>query len=293
MDEVVVFGSSGLVGTSLVEQLSIRNFNVLSPSSREVNLLSSESVYNYAQFLNGSKMPKTIIFTAAVVPYNAASHDDYESMFNNVVMANNLQKLCAAIPVKEIIYTSTLDVYQKNGGVLTEESPTGPSSNYGIFKLTAELLLRKFAAAYAIPFCCLRLSHIYGVNDKSPKVINKFFESAFQNSTITITGNKDALRDFIYVEDVSKVIVSCINKRINDTVNVATGAAITLEFLAKSIASQFTKPITINYREASTTETTSIQFDTAKLRKYYNGKFHHIDEVIPLIYERKKTDYIL
>ena len=291
MHEVIVFGGNGLVGSSLVSHLNNSPYKVLAPSSTQVDLLNINSVIEYAKFISSSSAPKSIIFVAAAVPYSARLHDDYTVMFNNVIMANNLHKYCSLITVKEIIYISTLDVYDKTNAKLTENSPVGPLSNYAIFKLTSEFLLKKFAKVKAIPFCCLRLSHVYGVNDKSPKVINKFFDSAFKTSTITVSGDKDTLRDFIYCDDVAKVISSFILKQVNDTVNVATGRAVTINFLAESIGSCFPKKININYIDQFV-ENYHVHFNISHLKKYYAGEFEKIESIIPLLYESKKNDYI-
>lgn len=67
-----------------------------------------------------------------------------------------------ALPSK-IVYLSATSVYGNTcGQVVTEQSPTEPTSVMGKRRLDAEQLFREFAENYAIPFVILRVSAIYG-----------------------------------------------------------------------------------------------------------------------------------
>ena len=281
MKEVIVFGGGGLVGSSVIKQLKNSPYKIIAPSSKEVNLNSCNSVIDFANSLNKSEEQSiSVIFIAAATPYSAVKHDDFDDMVSNANIVNNFRVAFADIRLAEIIYISTLDVYSKTNVKLTEDSPIGPTSNYAVFKLAGELLLKSFS----------KKKGIYGVNDKSPKVINKFFDAAFKTSTINISGNKENLRDFIYVEDVAKVIAFFVGKCVNETVNIATGRAVSLDFLAKQIGNCFSENITINYSDLSA-KNDDLHFDIEKLRKYYSADFTKIEDVIPLLFEKKRHDY--
>lgn len=288
MQKVIVFGGNGLVGTSLIKKLKDSSFDTIAPSSKEVDMNDREALADFAKLVSvDAEEPVIIVFIAATVPYRTAVHDDYGKMIINANMAYNVKYAFSNVNVAEIIYISTLDVYKKTNDVLTEDSPLGPTSNYGIFKLAAEMILKSFTEKKGMPLCCLRLSNVYGINDDSPKVINKFLESALATNTINITGDKNVLRDFIYDADVASVISSFIGKGVNTTVNVATGKPVSLSFLAQCVADNFSSDIAINNIDPAT-KGNNVQFDITRLRKYYKGEFTPIEKMIPQLLEKKK-----
>lgn len=286
MQRVIVFGGRGLVGTSLLTQLEGSEYTVISPCSREVDLTSRKSLSKFVRELKKYPQPISIIFLAAIVPYNCDIHDNYDHMSRNADMAHNLTECFQDVEISEIIYISTLDVYGKPVLKITENTKLNPISNYAIFKTSAEFLLKTFAKAKNIPLCILRLSHVYGVNDKSPKVINKFFQEALEKSRIVINVDGNTLRDFIYVDDVAKVIAFFTGKRINETLNVATGNSVTLSMLAESVKNCVPTNVSIVYTN-SNSETNHSEFDIERLRKYYKPNFTAIEDVIPLLYKAK------
>ena len=47
MKTVLVLGGSGCLGTALRQEFILQGFNVLAPSSRDLNLMDFEAVSNY------------------------------------------------------------------------------------------------------------------------------------------------------------------------------------------------------------------------------------------------------
>lgn len=71
--------------------------------------------------------------------------------------------LAATAPPAKIVYISATSVYSETGGgVVTEASPTEPTSAMGKRRLDAETAFRDHGAAAGVPVVILRVSGIYG-----------------------------------------------------------------------------------------------------------------------------------
>ena len=103
-----------------------------------------------------------------------------------------------------IIFTSTCSVYGARAGELTEESPTGPLSVYGITKLASEGFLQN---KNAIIF---RLGTLFGLGDRHSRVrfdlvVNTMAARAMTDRKLKVFGGKQ-FRPLLHVRDAAQSI---------------------------------------------------------------------------------------
>lgn len=263
---IVILGAGGFVGKAVVNSLKGFEGEIIAPSSSELNLLDLDAV---KQFCQASFTPDTsVIYIAARMPYTSIPRDDFEAMFDNVSMTKNLIVGLLDNPVAELILASTIDVYKLGDDLITEDTLTQPYSNYSTTKLCAEVMLFNSLKKVNIPFLNLRLSHMFGVSDTSPKAIFAFIKQAISKKHIQIQGDGLASRDFVDVEDVGLIFRESIGRGLNDTINVVKGNSITIAQLAETIQSISEEEVSITYTN-STKANTHYNFDNKKLHKYY------------------------
>jgi len=146
-----------------------------------------------------------------------------------------------AMGVKKVVFASSAAVY---GDVATmpvaEDIPLQPMSPYGIDKLASEHALDCYATQHGVPTTALRFFNVYGPRQdpSSPYsgVISIFADRARAGRTLTIFGDGKQTRDFVYVGDVVRAIMSALadgNSRL--IANVGTGHAITVKELASTV----------------------------------------------------------
>ena len=134
------------------------------------------------------------------------------------------------------MYLSTLDVYESTDDIISENTPVGPQTMYGWSKLYCEEMVKTFAKENDILFCVLRLGHVYGEGEeKYRKVMPVMIKSALKNEVISIYGDGEALRSFIYIEDVAKAVVNSLMLPSSDVINIVGNEAISINDLAKKI----------------------------------------------------------
>jgi nucleoside-diphosphate-sugar epimerase len=126
------------------------------------------------------------------------------------------------------IFISSSHIYGYSKNKLKENSKTKPKDLYGRLKLKSENYIKK---KYKNS-CILRIFNVYG-KDQPPSFFVPDMISKIKNKE-EITINK-SIRDFIHVDEVSKIINFTIKKKILGTINVGSGKGVTLKYIVKNI----------------------------------------------------------
>jgi UDP-glucose 4-epimerase len=105
-----------------------------------------------------------------------------------------------------VVYASSAAVFGDQGEVtVTEATPPAPISAYGADKLGCELHARVAAHVFGVPSVGLRFFNVYGPRQDAASpysgVIAKFLGLAAAGEPITIFGDGDQVRDFVFVGD--------------------------------------------------------------------------------------------
>ena len=160
----------------------------------------------------------------------------------------------AAIPV---VYASSAAIYGDNASIpLLESSQPRPVSAYGADKLGTELHARVAWLVHRVPTVGLRLFNVYGPrqNPDSPYsgVISIFIDRILQGLPITIFGDGQQTRDFVYVDDVINYLTTTMRllHAKGDIFNVCTGKSTSILLLAKTLSMIAREQLSIDYAKA-------------------------------------------
>jgi len=185
-----------------------------------------------------------------VVFHQAALVSGPQSIENpiEVAMVNDLGTLnvleaarhCGA---KRVVLASSCAVYGDLPELpKKEEMDTKPLSPYAASKLHGETYARLYGDLYGLETVCLRYFNVYGPRQdpSSPYsgVISIFMDKAARGEGVTIYGDGEQSRDFIYVADVVQAnMLAAQRENISGlTINVGTGKSVTVNSLWKNIA---------------------------------------------------------
>ncbi|MFK8035284.1 MAG: NAD-dependent epimerase/dehydratase family protein [Hyphomicrobiales bacterium] len=99
---------------------------------------------------------------------------------------------------------------------------TSPDSIFTTTKLTAESFLLSLSSE---KICAVRVSNVYGKNDKSKNFLTSLISDYKKLKKIIIRNSRNSEKDYIYIDDVVRYIVkiSDSNNRKNNLYNVASG----------------------------------------------------------------------
>jgi len=205
---VLVTGGSGFIGSHLVDALrakghTVRVFDKLRPSAElewfRGDLRSKDDINEAV------KDVETVFHLAGVADVNVATVDPQSCLELNELATLNLLSACSGHDVERIILASTVWVYGKMAGVVTEESPIPlPNDIYTKTKIGQEHLLSSWSLSHSLPYTILRYDVPYGPRMRSNMAIAAFVSRAMRKEVISIFGDGSQGRCWIYVTDLAQ-----------------------------------------------------------------------------------------
>jgi UDP-glucose 4-epimerase len=187
--------------------------------------------------------------------YSSISYTVNSFGTRNLIEALELDSL------EHFIYLSTFQVYGVYAGKIDEQTVAHPKNDYGMSHLLAEYFLAMDMPASK--FSIIRLTNSYGCpkdmdSSKWYLVLNDLSRSAVANKEIKLSGNGKAVRDFIWMSDVSHTLLSllAIDAR-NEVYNLSKGEVMSMLDIAKKVHTAYLQyygasiPIKLNDDDSS------------------------------------------
>jgi UDP-glucose 4-epimerase len=247
---VLVTGGAGFIGSHIVEHFQKR------AEVRVLDNLRSGFKRNLeglrAEFVEGSILDREAVRRALegvdFVFHLAAMVSVPESMekpidCNEMNTAGTLVVLeeAARARTKKLVFSSSAAVYGNNpASPKVETTLPEPKSPYAITKLDGEFYCKMFAEEGRLQTVCLRYFNVFGPR-QDPKsqyaaAVPIFIAQALKNEPITIYGDGEQTRDFIYVKDIAAAnAFFATESAATGVFNVACGQRMTINELAKTI----------------------------------------------------------
>ncbi len=246
-ERILVTGSSGTIGTALVQALDASGYTVIPvdirPSVWDRKINQSTIRCDLRKPLTGLKLkycPDLIIHLAA----NARVHDSVVNprlALDNYLMTYYLLEFARAKGIPRFLFTSSREVYGEPGNKARfREKDTHVSrlkSPYSATKFGIEALIHSYRDCYGIQPVITRLSNVYGMYDVSERVIPLFMYYALRERELCVFG-KEKKFDFTFIDDCVDGLLRIVKRfdRISgNTLNLATGRGERLLDLATMI----------------------------------------------------------
>ena len=273
---ILITGSSGFIGSILVNELEKQRYKVLKLDLNDVDLLDKKKTFNYLE----NKNIDCIVHLAALSNAKKSFSNPEKYMDSGIVGTLNLLEACEKNKIKKFIYMSSLTVHGKNEAEVNENSPTKPKHFYAASKVAGESIVNVFSENSQINSYIFRPNLIMGNNLEYNDLINVFIREIYENDVFTIFGNGKHLRDWIHVKDIVQAIHLAINdlKTRNQTFCIGANRYSTID-LANLIAKKIGKGEPIFKKDNS--QAFSLFCNSEKIKKYLNWKpTFSIDKII-------------
>ena len=228
---IILLGSSGYIGKILLEFLKKKKFKVRGFSSSDLDLTSENA---HKKLISVSE-ENTVLIIATRAPGKQGSNEMFRK---ETMMGMNISKYLESSKVKKCIYLSTVSVYDDSitNMNITENSKTLPSSLYGKAKLKNETTISQICTKKNIEYVILRCCKIYGPNDRTFSYgPSMFIKSILINEDISIYGDGNEIRDYLYESDLILTINKFIKGGNSGIYNISSGDPLSFTQIIESL----------------------------------------------------------
>lgn len=247
---ILIFGSNGLVGSSLVRkfQLQHKEINLITSTRNDTDLFSLEQT---KKKINDSKPDIVIIAAAKVGGIYANNTQRFNFIIDNLKISMNIFESLVEFNDTKIINIGSSCIYplsadnpiNENSLMSGKLEPT--NSPYSMAKLSSLEISRTMRDQFGHKILNLMPTNLYGPNDKFeefnshviPGLIFKMHRAKINESKeVEIWGSGKPLREFMHVDDLSSAIEFLIRNDIsNDILNVGSNEVVSIKELSKLI----------------------------------------------------------
>ncbi|SMG23567.1 UDP-glucose 4-epimerase [Marivirga sericea] len=290
--KVLVTGGAGFIGHHLVSELlkyKIKKIYVaddlstglksnLTPFSKDSRLELIE--IDISDFNKVENLPAVdyIFNLAALVSVPLSFSESAKNNNINIVGFQNILEYAKRHQAKKIIYASSSAVYgNPTKTPISEDAIIKPTSPYGFSKSINEIYAKTYKEFFDIDSNGFRFFNVYGKGQKSDSpysgVISIFREKMIQNGEISIFGDGEQTRDFVFIEDLVKILISSIElKNTSEIFNLGTGKSTSINELFNTMASLFNYNKSPSYKEVRSGDIVESVADIQKLKNSFDIK---------------------
>lgn len=263
MKSILVVGGGGFIGVALVRSLVSQDYQVriidrLSPSlfcSKFNNFELSkidyfEGDYSEPDLLSVASIDCNCCIHLATTSVPATSNLDMAGDVQaNLVKFLSFINIINSTDIRKIIFLSSGGaVYGNvNSDKIKECHFTSPISSYGVVKLAIENYLNVYNELFGFRNISLRVSNPYGAGQGKIGLhgaISTFLNAAIRNEPIKMFGDGEIVRDYIYIDDLTDLIMKCIDYNGDFRVfNAGSGVGTSLNQLKSLIEKIVANPI--------------------------------------------------
>src|SRR6266851_3240237 len=251
--KVLVTGGAGFIGSHLADGMLAAGHRVVVIDNESTG--KRENVPRKAAFIRGDVASLGELEAAFEGGVDAVCHiagqvsiiksftDPVADLRTNVQGTINVLQLCLKHKVPRLLYASSMTNYGQTEVLpIPETHPCEPTSYYGITKFAAERYVHTTASRVDLDFSfhvtSFRMYNVYGprqaLDNPYQGVLGIFLGNLLRNEPLTVFGDGEQSRDFVYVDDVVDAWVGALRNPASygQVFNLGSGAQISIKELA-------------------------------------------------------------
>lgn len=287
MKRFLVTGGAGFIGSHLVDGLRARGDQVAVlddlSTGRRANLppaveLIEGDVADPATVRRAMPGVDGVFHLAAIASVERSNRDwlgTHRTNQTGTIVVLDAARKAGGLPV---VYASSAAVYGDRGATaLSETMLPAPLTAYGADKLGSELHAAVASRVHGVPTVGLRFFNVYGPRQDplSPYsgVIGIFAGRLAKGEGLTIHGDGEQVRDFVYVSDVVAHLLAAFDlvarteRHVARVLNVATGQPTSINALAHVLGEVLGRPVAISHGPRRTGDIRTSVADVSEARR--------------------------
>jgi len=253
---ILVTGGAGFIGSHLTEELLSQGHSVAVIDDESSG--RPDNVPRAAEYTKGdvvrpadleplfSPRPDAVCHIAGQVSLIRSFTDPRLDLRTNIEGTLNVLQLCVKHGVPRLLYASSMTVYGRTDALpAPETTPCQPVSYYGIAKYAAERYVHATGERPDLGFdfhvTSFRMYNVYGprqaLDNPYQGVLGIFLGNVVRGEPITIFGDGEQSRDFVYVSDVVRAWSAALANSCSygSVFNLGSGRRLSINALADSV----------------------------------------------------------
>ena len=280
MSTVLVTGGNGFIGSHIVDSLAGRGQEVI---SFDLFPRPYADAPNGVQFIQGNLGDEglirrilvdsgieTVVHAAWSSIHETSLKDPAADLDANLVPLIRLLEAGREAGLRRVVFLSSGgQVYGIPAETPVAEShPTHPISAYGVAKLAAEKYLGMYAHLYGLESVILRPSVPYGPRQNPRRrqgAVAVFLYRTLRGEPIEIWGDGGVLRDYFYIDDLSRAVCEAVikEKAAGQIFNLGGHKSYSLNDLLNAIENALGVQPMVMYREARAFDVPELHLDSS------------------------------
>jgi UDP-glucose 4-epimerase len=255
---VLVTGGAGFIGSHLVDALLSQGEHVAivdhlkrPPRQWVANAMQRGVELHVADVRDlesllpafAAAKPDVVLHLAAQVDVRRSVADPAFDAQVNVAGTVSVLEAARQVGTQRVVLASTAAVYGDPQEIPTPETAEiAPLSPYGTSKAAAEWYLGRYARLHGLSTLALRMANVYGPRqdpEGEAGVVAIFTGAATAGQPVTVFGNGEQTRDYIYVDDVVAAWLAAARSDATGAMNVSTGAQSSVKELATALGLRY------------------------------------------------------
>jgi UDP-glucose 4-epimerase len=273
----LITGGNGFLGANLREEVAkkhpkhrivvvdTRNYNKRFVDGAKISRISVTNSRSMEKLFNKYR-PDYVVHLAAVTKPRESMRNPKRCIEQNMLGALNVLDLSRKFGSK-VILASSCGVTGEHFSSVDEATYANPLNPYATSKLCVEQLSDCYIKL-GLGACNLRFSNIFGPwSDHKPNAIPTFIKAFINKRPMKINGNGLQTRNFIYVKDAVRAILTAVVKNATGTYCIANNRSISINDVVSVICDAGGNNAEIEFGDFVDGEIVDINVDSSKARK--------------------------
>lgn len=291
---VLILGGNGFLGTNLAKYLYNKGHSVVSFDIRKPDLIHSGVTYVEGNFFDETDIIPLlkdcdIVFHAVSTINPGNSNVKYMYAYENDFLESvRLAQFSKDYGFRLIYFSSGGTVYGRQEiQPIKENASSLPINHYGNIKLCIENTYRTFNRQIGTNIIIARIANPYGPGQDYQKgvgFIDAVLKNAISKNVLQVYGDGSVVRDYIYVDDVCKMLELLMNYSGNEEVfNIGTGVGVSQNEIIQ-IVRTFEPDLRVEYVKSRTIDVPKIVLDMSIMKKISNISCIKVEDGIKKYY---------
>jgi len=276
----LVTGGAGFIGSHLTDKLIELGHDVVVVDNLMLGkkeFINKKAIFKKIDIRNYKKLKK--VFSGIDAVFHLAADPRLQFSIENPIttheinVTGTLNVLQASVEnnVRKVIFSSSCAVYGDQENLpINEKCLAQPKNPYAIHKLMGEQYCKLFNGLYGLETVVLRYFNVFGPRKLDtgsyPMVIPIFLGQRKRGEKLTVVGDGQQTRDYIYVDDVVEANIKAMESNIKngEVVNIGSGKQVSVLRIANLIGGE------IKYLPLRPGEMRFIEADNKKAKELFN-----------------------